>query len=147
MHTRCYNPKDKGFPNYGGRGIKVCDLWKSDFAAFRDWCLSHGYQPGRQLDRIDNNGDYCPSNCRFTNAQVNSRNRRSAKFSLSTVMSVVLDLHTGVPRRAIRERHGLKGDDLYNLKTAIRKMKAAIFTCHKGRVTVALVGSARQSPL
>lgn len=60
---------------YGGRGITVCDEWRSNRQTFIDWALSAGYQPGLQLDRINNDGNYEPSNCRFVTAKENSANR------------------------------------------------------------------------
>ena len=76
---RCYNAANKDYPNYGGRGIKMCDEWK-DFLAFQEWALSNGYDPNAKygectLDRIDVNGDYCPENCRFTTTKQQNRNK------------------------------------------------------------------------
>lgn len=62
---RCYNPKDAHFKDYGARGIKVCDLWLNNYETFKEWCLENGYEKGLEIDRIDNSGDYCPSNCQF----------------------------------------------------------------------------------
>lgn len=63
--TRCYNPKNKKYPRYGARGIRMCDEWLHDFPAFYKWANENGYKPGLQLDRRDNDGNYCPENCRF----------------------------------------------------------------------------------
>ena len=65
MKDRCHNPKCKSYKNYGGRGIKVCDEWRKDFVSFYNWAMSHGYQEGLSIDRIDNDGDYEPSNCQW----------------------------------------------------------------------------------
>lgn len=79
MKARCYNPNNKEYHNYGARGIKVCEEWHAS-AIFGEWAMSHGYEKGLQLDRVDNNGDYCPENCRWVTPQVNANNRRNNVF-------------------------------------------------------------------
>lgn len=76
---RCENEKDKGYKNYGGRGVKICKEWRNDFKEFYDWAILNGYNEQEQLDidRFPNNdGDYEPSNCRFTSRKNNQNNRR-----------------------------------------------------------------------
>ena len=74
--NRCYNPVNKGYKNYGARGIVVCEEWKNSFMAFRDWSLRNGYEPGLEIDRIDNDGPYSPENCRWVTSSVNGQNKR-----------------------------------------------------------------------
>jgi hypothetical protein len=76
MKARCYNPHTLHYADYGGRGITVCHEWQ-EYEPFRDWARDSGYQDGVQLDRIDNNGPYSPSNCRFTTTRTQTRNKRS----------------------------------------------------------------------
>jgi hypothetical protein len=63
MKCRCYNPKDKGYKNYGGRGIRVCDRWPKSFFNFLD-DIGHRPLKTHSLDRINNDGNYEPKNCR-----------------------------------------------------------------------------------
>lgn len=87
MKKRCSNPAHKDFHSYGGRGIKVCERWMN----FENFLADMGLPPpGMTLDRIDNNGDYEPSNCRWATP---------AEQALNTNRAVVINVH-GVPKRA-----------------------------------------------
>jgi hypothetical protein len=77
MRNRCYYEKHNRFKNYGGKGIKVFENWKNDFLEFYNWAVNNGWEKGLSIDRIDNNLDYCPTNCKFSTSKEQSRNRTS----------------------------------------------------------------------
>ena len=75
MKKRCYYSKYVEFKNYGARGITVCEEWKNSFETFYNWAMTNGYSDDLSIDRINNNGNYEPSNCRWADRKQQSRNR------------------------------------------------------------------------
>lgn len=77
MKSRCYNLKNKSYKNYGGRGITICDEWLENSAKFVEWSLKNGYKKELSIDRIDVNGNYEPSNCRWVDWETQCNNKRN----------------------------------------------------------------------
>lgn len=76
---RCTNKNHVFFHRYGGRGITVCDEWSTDFVPFMQWSYENGYSEGLTIDRIDNDGDYSPDNCRWVTMKVQRNNASTNK--------------------------------------------------------------------
>lgn len=77
MKRRCYNLNDKRYPDYGGRGITLCEEWKENFETFYNWAINNGYKKELTIDRIDTNGNYNPSNCKWSTMLEQSHNKRN----------------------------------------------------------------------
>lgn len=77
MKNRCNNPNNKEYSYYGGRGIRVDKAWNDSYEIFRDWAYTNGYTEHLSLDRIDNNKNYEPDNCRWVGSVAQANNRRS----------------------------------------------------------------------
>ena len=80
MKYRCEDPKTQRYKSYGGRGISVCKEWDESFEPFRDWALENGYHVGLTIDRIDVNGNYEPSNCRWATKDEQGRNKQNTHW-------------------------------------------------------------------
>ena len=107
IKTRCYNENDPHFERWGKRGIKMCDEWRNDFKVFYDWSMSHGYSDELTIDRIDNDGNYEPKNCRWTTIKEQNKNKRNVKYityagKTQTIPEWTKELRLG--KETIRER-------------------------------------------
>lgn len=101
MKSRCYNENEYHFPDWGGRGIRICDEWLASFANFQSWALSNGYRDDLSIDRIDNDGNYEPCNCRWATAKEQANNRRKPRKIPNDLKAVDV---------AIREYYGMGGE-------------------------------------
>lgn len=113
IKSRCYNPNDISYANYGGKGISVCDEWRNDYTAFKDWAMANGYNPFAKrgectLDRIDNQKGYCPENCRWVDMRTQSNNRRNS-YTIThdgkTLSASQWSEITGIPEGVIYYRY------------------------------------------
>lgn len=78
MKKRCYDPANKDYKFYGARNIAICSRWWS-FDLFYKWCMDNGYKIGLSVDRIDNNQNYSPKNCRFVTVNQQGKNTRRCR--------------------------------------------------------------------
>lgn len=107
MQTRCHNPNSEDYPNYGGRGIRVCERWRTDFAAF---LADMGPRPSSRhsIDRFPNqDGNYEPGNCRWATAKEQQNNRRNNNFLTHAGLTLTItewSLRTGLSRQTILHR-------------------------------------------
>lgn len=77
IKQRCRNSNHKSYPNYGGRGINVCDEWANNYESFYYWSINCGYKKGLEIDRINNDGNYEPNNCRWVEREIQANNKRN----------------------------------------------------------------------
>jgi len=120
MKYRCINPHNKDFQSYGGRGIKICPEWLAEdngFVIFCNWALSAGYKDNLTIDRIDNNGNYEPKNCRWITIKEQQNNKSSNHYIIYNkkqyTVSQLSEL-TGISRYKIKTGliKGLSAEDI-----------------------------------
>ena len=108
IKKRCRIENTSNYKHYGGRGIQVCDEWYDSYENFKDWATNSGYKEGLSIDRIDVNGNYEPSNCRWVTMKTQQNNRRNTKYGeykgRTMTFSEIAEI-TGLTLQAIHYRY------------------------------------------
>lgn len=128
MRGRCCCQTDARYSFYGGRGIKVCEEWLNDFQAFYDWAITNGYQKGLTIDRIDNDGDYEPSNCRWATVKVQANNKSNNHFLEHDGERLTIAQwsdKTGISQDAIERRINLRNWSIERTLTTPMRIRTA----------------------
>lgn len=118
MKQRCYNPNNKFYNNYGGRGIKICNEWYNDVNVFYNWAVNNGYNDSLEIDRINNNCGYSPENCRWITHQEQQYNKRSNRLveyngELKPLMTWVKELGLDYHKVNLRLLNGWSVEDAF----------------------------------
>lgn len=135
MKNRCFNIRTNRYKDYGGRGITICDEWKNDFTKFYDWSILNGYQKNLTIDRINNDGNYEPSNCRWVTVKIQNRNSRSnhlITFDNETHTLIEWCEIKGLTKAALQNRLRYGWSIEKSLTTPVRKHK--VYVNSKGAV-------------
>lgn len=116
IKTRCYNKNNSRYSFYGGRGIRMCDEWVNNFTLFYDWSVENGYNENLSIDRIDVNGNYEPSNCRWVDDITQSNNCRTNIYVTLNGVTKTLkqwcrEYKTNYSRVYYRVTHGWRLED------------------------------------
>lgn len=158
MLERCYYQKHDSYALYGGRGVIICDEWKESYIAFSEWAKSSGYRIDKSIDRIDPDGNYEPSNCRWSTGKQQSRNRRPMVVGIRVsfngenlnLSEWARKLHINYTTLVKRYNKGLRGESLFR-QTRVYKdsvMMAVIATNNgKAKITPDQVDEIKKSNL
>lgn len=134
IKTRTQNPRHKDYKYCGAKGITVCDEWNNSYESFRDWALANGYQDDLTIDRIDNGGNYCPENCRWTDAYTQANNKSSnhlLTYNGKTQTMAQWARETGLKRETIKDR--LKSG--WSVEDALTTEKISLNECNAHLIT------------
>lgn len=125
IKTRCYNPLSNRYYIYGAKGIKMCEEWKNNYGSFQKWAFENGYADNLTIDRIDNNGNYEPKNCRWVTYREQNRNTsRNRIITLNNETKPITDWCETykIPYYIVNNRLNKYGWDIKkSLETPIRK--------------------------
>ena len=130
IKSRCYRKSDKDYPNYGGRGITMCDEWRYDFWAFVDWAMENGYRDGLTIDRKDNDKGYSPDNCRWITRYEQNQNKRNIPlYDGMTLPDWCLEHDVSYDRVVTDLRNGVSFEEAVRLAAEKRKSDDFNETC------------------
>ena len=130
MKSRCYRKSDKDYPNYGGRGITMCDEWRYDFWKFVDWAMENGYRDGLTIDRKDNDKGYSPDNCRWITRYEQNQNKRNIPlYDGMTLPDWCLEHDVSYDRVVTDLRNGVSFEEAVRLAAEKRKSDDFNETC------------------
>lgn len=125
LRQRCNNIANKDYKNYGSRGIKVCEEWDNNFKSFYDWAINNKYKDDLTIDRIDVNGDYKPSNCRWVDYKTQANNRTDTIYIIHNNQTKTIQEWSNIYNLPVttiknRLRKGESGDVLFRPKVVIK---------------------------
>ena len=138
MKARCFDEKSRLYHRYGGRGISVHPEWRHEFLTFKNWAESNGWSDGLELDRINNNGNYEPSNCRFVTSKQNCRNKSNNKpitFNGETLLQIEWAERLGVSKGLLNDRLSKLGWSVEKALTTPKMSFSEAAKCKTERVT------------
>ena len=116
INNRCYYKKDINYKNYGGRGIKVCKEWRDSYPLFKEWAIKSGYKETLTIDRIDNNGNYSPQNCKWSTRKEQNRNKSTTKLNSTKVKEIKILLKQNIAPKDIAKKFNVHKTTIYDIK-------------------------------
>lgn len=129
INSRCNSVNGESYSYYGGRGISVCDEWSKDYLSFRNWSLNNGYSDELTIDRIDNDGNYEPTNCRWaTRLQQDNNRRDNIHVVVEGEKVTIADLSrkTGIPVATLYSRYNRHSSGIISFEEIIRSKRRVI---------------------
>ena len=130
MIRRCYNPKTDRYPNYGGRGIIVCKEWLNNPRSFYEWSINNGFKEDLTIDRIDNDGNYEPSNCRWATQEEQANNKQASRritYNGETKTQAQWAKEVGIDPRVMQCRRKSGWSEELIVATPLKKEHTATF--------------------
>lgn len=115
IKQRCNNPNNQDYRHYGDRGIKLCDDW-GNYINFKQWALLNDYSDELEIDRIDNDGDYKPSNCRWVKHIINVQNSSMAKLTEKIVAEIKSVRNKNIKLKAMAEKYNVSMSTISGIK-------------------------------